>query len=738
VDGIQSTLKSEYNDHKMSAQTAIDTIAGHKNGLSEEQFKPLVSGAKNWCTAWKKQQGTLGDLGKKEKAMKKKKVATIPSHQEWQKACEWGVDEGNPGTTYSSKTFAATNAFNTEFNTARKAYWEAVKSHFEQNEEHKKDYTASNNEAAAFKASIDALANFEVAACDKRDRAGQKDIVDGFNSSNKKRAAVYRSLEVVLCHITHLNSATVKSSTDTCIATIKDEKHYQNTLFPDLIVPSIKCPTKTEVLKLIKDKYQKLDFHFVGTTTGGGSGSDGKLKPNQGWVPSTESCKKVGEHKIKGSTCENHQAECPTGKVYNAAAKSVLTTKGQVAEKCCRDKTCADFPCPQGKTQKSGVDAVKAPDADKCCKSSASFGGNPKQSKAIANTHSTDTPQWKAMAGLGDGSKFYSISVGHAKANTPYYGGYDGYLWESTDKGNTWTKNTKLRELTAKTTMPKGQEKHEQYFNSIAHSSDGKKVAVCNIGHCFLSKDSGNSWKVLPTVVGKGGHSLDDVKMSSDGSVIYVKSYHLKLWVSKDGGTSFSQLPAIPHQFPNKLTCISSDGKIVTVLGTHGSGFFVSEDYGATWHNRRPEAYINGQKANSVPDKQKFDAACSADGKRMVVVGGWSPGKVFTTKNSGLTWTLGTSNLWNDQCRKVAFCGSNKDYLVAGTYADKKVGLAVSKDFGGTWKAIPNTYSNIWTGMACTDDASLMLASVNIKYEGLKNPIVKTNDHYGFLYKVEF
>ncbi len=49
-------------------------------------------------------------------------------------------------------------------------------------------------------------------------------------------------------------------------------------------------------------------------------------------------------------------------------------------------------------------------------------------------------------------------------------------------------------------------------------------------------------------------------------------------------------------------------------------------------------------------------------------------------------------------------------------YADPTVGLAVSHDFGVTFQGIPNTHDNIWTGVACTSDASVMLASVNAKY----------------------
>merc|ERR1719158_2689637 len=80
--------------------------------------------------------------------------------------------------------------------------------------------------------------------------------------------------------------------------------------------------------------------------------------------------------------------------------------------------------------------------------------------------------------------------------------------------------------------------------------------------------------------------------------------------------------------------------------------------------------------------EQKFTAACSADGKSMVVLGSHGNVKVFTTKDSGKTWTLG--HALGAQCREVAFCGSNKNYLVAGTYNDKRKGLVVSKDFGGT------------------------------------------------------
>jgi hypothetical protein len=412
VDGIQSTLKSEYAEHKKSAEAAMATLTSYKNGLTEAQFKPLVAGAKNWCAAWKKQQSGLGVISTKEKAMKTAKAENIKAPKEWQKACEWGVSYSKDNKDYSEKQFAATTAFQQEFNTARKAYWETVKAHFNADEEHKGQIADSNVAATAFKTGIDMLANFEVEACKQRDQKGQKDILDGFNTANAKRAAVYRSLEVIHCHVEHLDSETekVKSNTESCVAKVKTEADYHKEHFPDIQAPDVNCPSKAEVLKNIKDKYPKLNFHFLPENANGvkivATVVDGKLVPNQGWVPSNSACDAVDNHKIKGSTCNDHKGECPADKVYNDLTKEKLVTKAQVATTCCKDKTCADFTCPEGKKMKSGVDALKSPTLDKCCESSAKFGGSP---EITFPAKGGERHNWKNPVGTSDGQRFWAI-----------------------------------------------------------------------------------------------------------------------------------------------------------------------------------------------------------------------------------------------------------------------------------------------------------------------------------------
>lgn len=416
VTGIQTTLKSEYKAHKISAQSAIDTIGNFKNGVTSAQFKPLVAGALNWCRDWKEQRRTLGVMGDKKKKMDTAKAAKIPSPPPipWKDACPWGVSY-KQGDSYSQKTFAATTDFQSKFNTARKAYWEATKAHFSADEDHTGDISTSNTAATAFKTSIKMLADFEFDACGKRSRQTQKTIVTGFNTANKKRAAVWRSLEVIHCHIDNLHhNANLKTKTDTCVATVKTEGYYGKENFPDLTVPDITCPSKVQVRANIQAKYApKLPFHYKlpakkSTSDFVATDPNGNLKADQGWVPTTAACKEVTDHSIKGQKCADK--DCGSGKKMKTGVASKHATNGNFQSICCRLKTCSDWTCPSNQSKKSGVGALKPPTNGKCCENKV----GPSGGETYLGCFDSPRNQHGYINDLPGGSKYVKMVSGKA------------------------------------------------------------------------------------------------------------------------------------------------------------------------------------------------------------------------------------------------------------------------------------------------------------------------------------
>jgi len=786
VDGIQSTLKSEYAEHKKSAEAAIATLTEYKNGLTETQFKPLVAGAKNWCAAWKKQQSGLGVISAKEKEMKTAKAANIKAPKEWQKACEWGVSYSK-GDTYSEKQFAATSTFQQEFDTARKTYWETVKAHFNANEEHNGQITESNNAAVAFKTAIHMLAVFEVNACKTRDRKGQKDIVDGFNTANAKRAAVYRSLEVIHCHVEHLDSETdkVKSNTENCVAKVKTESDYQNEHFKDLTVPNTNCPSYEDVLKNIKDKYPKLDFHFLPNKEGDTAGwqqivatdADGKLKPNQGWVPSDPACEAIDNHNIKGSTCDDHKSECPNDKVYNDLAKDKLVTKAQVATTCCKDKTCANFACPEGKKKKSNVDALKPPNSDKCCESSAKFGEGTPEITFPAKGY--DRLSYKNPVGTSDGQRFWAIhySNNYACDKAP------PLIMQSVDKGKTWTKNTAWRKAWEDATFPKlvndngtpTSENHQQtaiknkcYMQGMAASSDGKALYATTQRRLFVSRDYGSSWQVVSDVIAQGYvQYFNKPEVSSDGKIVYVpmsgytfvegiSGQVTQLWRSKDSGKSWVKINVGGNAKTEARGhfvrgCVSGDGKTLWQAGGHLPA--VSTDYGETFEyvdyfknlqtdyktNKKLNMYWGGITCNQDATVLALNAKTSkrSEQDHTIIVYG---ALLWTSSDGGGSWSEKVLPCMDNSCSirgGIRFCGSDTNNIVIGSYdqskpSDSKTrkpnpgsqGIAVSNNFGAKWTILSGTglasyggYSNF----ACKSDGSLLIAAA--LYVDKTNPI---------------
>lgn len=355
VDDIMGTLVSEYNLHKADALGAIATIASDQK-IDDAQFRPLVAGARNWCTAWETQQMLRGTpsppsapamrllLGTHNKTLAQAKEemedatkALIPNSAAWQDAAassQWSTISYTKGQDYSSVNFQASSAFQQMFNTARYSYWHKVKAYNEVKNNFNQKVQYNKLAGVVFRESIKILADFEVAQCKASPRQSNLDIVKGFNSANARRAAVYRSLEIIKCHAAHLHkeASKVKSDTKTCTDAVKSESEIRKKTFPDLQEPVITCPTVDEVRSSIRKLKPKLDFHYIGQPEHVLTDLDGNFLNNQGWVPSKDACSKVTAHAVQGQKCKD--LACPNGKEKKAGISENYASS---SKECCQD-----------------------------------------------------------------------------------------------------------------------------------------------------------------------------------------------------------------------------------------------------------------------------------------------------------------------------------------------------------------------------------------------------------------
>jgi photosystem II stability/assembly factor-like uncharacterized protein len=557
----------------------------------------------------------------------------------------------------------------------------------------------------------------------------------------------------------------VKSNTESCVAKVKTESDYHKEHFPDIQAPDVNCPSKAEVLKNIKDKYPNLNFHFLPENANGvkivATDADGKLVPNQGWVPSNSACGAVDNHKIKGSTCNDHKGECPADKVYDDLTKDKLVTKAQVATTCCRDKTCADITCPEGKKMKSGVDALKSPTSDKCCESSAKFGGSP---EITFPAKGGERKNWKNPVGTSDGQRFWAIHYG--PGNSGYCATKPPQIMQSVDKGKTWTENTAWKKAWEDATFPKlvndngktTSDNHQQtaiknrcYVQGMAASADGKALYATTQRRVFVSRDYGSSWQVVSDLIAQGYvQYFNKPEVSSDGKIVYVpmsgyanvqgiSGQVTQMWRSKDSGQSWVKInvggnakTAARGHF--QRGCVSGDGK--TLWQADGPTPAVSKDYGETFEYVE---YFRNLKADYLKNKQLGlywgGIACNQDGKVLALNAhtyhyALSGALLWTSSDGGGSWSEKVLPCMDNSCSirgGIRFCGSDTNNIVIGSYDQSKPldsttrkpnpgsqGIAVSSDFGANWKILSGTglagfggYSNF----ACKSDGSQLIAA---------------------------
>ena len=134
---------------------------------------------------------------------------------------------------------------------------------------------------------------------------------------------------------------------------------------------------------------------------------------------------------------------------------------------------------------------------------------------SLINSGSRD---WRSIAMSSDGTKLAA-------------GTHNGYIYTSTDGGNTWTARTGAG---------------SRYWYSIAMSSDGTKLAaVVSGGYIYTSTDGGDSWT---SRIGAGNRYWSSIAMSSDGTrllagAIYQNPYGADLQYSTDSGIVWQQAP---------------------------------------------------------------------------------------------------------------------------------------------------------------------------------------------------
>ena len=189
-----------------------------------------------------------------------------------------------------------------------------------------------------------------------------------------------------------------------------------------------------------------------------------------------------------------------------------------------------------------------------------------------------------------------------------------------------------------------------------------------------------------------GSRNNPGCAMSYDGRQIILTGFNSPIYRSTNLGVTWTIITNLANGTYIGAAS-SSDGTKLVINGQGATAgyIFTSTNSGATWTQRLT---TGGARAwNSV--------ITSSDGS-IIVAAVWS-GNIFRSTDSGITWTEGTiSNRWSSMASS-----SNGEKIILGT---ENVGVYVSSDAGVTWT---NKLSGGITGISSSGDGTTMVVYVN-------------------------
>lgn len=244
------------------------------------------------------------------------------------------------------------------------------------------------------------------------------------------------------------------------------------------------------------------------------------------------------------------------------------------------------------------------------------------------------------------------INVITFKGDSIYAGTERDGLFLSTNNGNSW--NQVVSEF------------HNREIFDIKIDTDGRIFVACEYG-LYVSLDYGLTWNNI-----FAGYNYENFCFAIDNGVLYAGKYYYSydssyvpsVYVSLDYGNNWSSISN--GVVMEKIHCIEIGIAGEIIVGTEGSGIFISSDNGATW------AAFNNGLTNS------FARVLHAkDSTVFLGTMGYEKSGLFRTDNSFSNWEL-----TGVQSTTINALTSFGGYILAGT---TEHGIYMTNDKGDTW-----------------------------------------------------
>ena len=226
-------------------------------------------------------------------------------------------------------------------------------------------------------------------------------------------------------------------------------------------------------------------------------------------------------------------------------------------------------------------------------------------------------------------------------------------------------------------------------YTSIASSAGGSTL-IAGSQVVYISTNGGASWDTAPDL--PGGY-WTKVTASADGSRMAALNYWSWIYVSKDGGSSWTQVAAESNFWQS--IAFSADGMHLVAASAWDSTnqnpghIYISSDDGVNWNPSDTTGYWTS-------------VASSADGARLSAIA--SGAGIFISTNSGSQW-VPTSAPNQNWC---SVASSATGLKLAAAASDGPIYL--SGDGGGSWRAATNAPNTNWTSVSLSSDGTRLAA----------------------------
>lgn len=242
----------------------------------------------------------------------------------------------------------------------------------------------------------------------------------------------------------------------------------------------------------------------------------------------------------------------------------------------------------------------------------------------------------------------------------------------------------------------------------------GQIFAALSTGDLFVTRDEGNSWKIVSTVR-KWDRIYQLVQDPENGDILYAATEQ-GLFVSRNRGSEWTRIgPAAGDALPCRVLTIDPWKTSNLYLGTGANGIYTSADGGATWKlrdNRGDSLFATAEVYQIAVDATKPD----------VVVAALAGMGIVKSTDAGETWRRLTSevSLRSPTITHLLLHPKSSDLLLYGTDAGT---LMRTTDGGESW-SIAKKDVEAWAILTLGTDP----LNPDVVYAGTENGIIRSSD----------